>query len=1016
MGCFNKKNCTFEIGLFKKLFISFILAVSALCSQAQHYQIRNYSVKEGVGQSQVFALCQDSRGYLWMGTRGGGLTRFDGLEFVHFTTRNGLANNYIYCIKTDARGDLWIGTNVGISRFDGKQFYNYYPQGKDKPVEVLDFCFGPNNTIYLATLSGLFDFSASQFHLLTEPHVPVNTLALDKSGKIWFGNARGVFQYQPGSGRTALFLQKKYINKIICDASGKIWIGTYGSGVFLGNQNGFKPFAPARNFATQEVYEIYQDPKGNIWFGTLNQGIYRYDTLGKSFLHLGESEGLSNNHVRSIIADREGNYWFGTSGGGVCQYFGLPFTHFDRESGLKGNFIYSVFRDSKNRLWIGTGEQGVTVLDSGKFKLFGPKEGFIATKVKAIAEDTQGHIYLGTEGDGLYEYDGKDFKLLPALRGKFVRGIARDKHNQLWVATAGMGLFKLYRDEKKAEKLHVKNFTTDNGLMHNRLSAIVCDAEDRIWYATENNGIGVFMEGKPLPVYPGVKGGIPLPNVRCLAIDKFGVVWAGTAGDGISRISLNAGHAVLEKAVFNNQLTSLNIYLLAADAKGNIFSGSESGLDYLELDANRSLIQVKHFGKTEGFVGIETCQNSVCIDPNGSLWFGTINGLTLCNPAAFTKNPFPPAIGISAVRLYYKELSQTPYSHFTGPWGIVNELELPFDQNHLTFDLRGISLSNPTQVKFTWKLQNFDAGWSPESDQRSVTYSNIPPGDYVFLVKGKNADGVWSENPMQIKITIRAPYWQTWWFRLSIIAFFLGLIVLIFRIRVRNLKRKSARAEAQLRLDKKLADLEHQALRLQMNPHFIFNALNSIQSQIGEQNDQKARYYLAKFGRLMRQILDNSRKSVITLKEEIDSLENYLLVEKFSSGDTFDYEIVVPANLDTDFIKLPPMLLQPFIENSIKHGFKNLKDRRGKIELHFEEKGPLLMCKIDDNGVGRELGNRRSGSEGESYHESTALKVIKERLQLMENKTAAPVFEITDKKSQSGEPCGTQVLVGIPMV
>lgn len=983
---------------------------------AQHYQIRNYSVKEGVGQSQVFALCQDQDGYLWMGTRGGGLTRFDGTEFKHFTTKNGLASNYIDCIKADEKGQLWVATNAGISKWDGNDFTNYYPLDKKQSIEVLEFCFGPDHRIYLATLSGLFAFDGEKFWLLSEANAPVNSLTIDNKGFIWFGNAHGLYQYDIKTGRTQFFLKKKYINKVFCDAKGKIWVGTYGDGIYTGGAKGFRPFMPIRSIGYQEIYEIYQDPKGHLWFGTLNRGIYSYDTLGKSFLHIQESDGLSNNHVRSIICDREGNYWFGTSGGGVCQYFGLPFTHYDRQSGLNGNFIYSVFVDSKKRLWVGAGEGGVTLLDSGKFKSFGAKEGFANTKVKAIQEDDLGNIYLGTEGNGLYVYDGKEFTFIKALRKKFIRAICKDRNGVLWIATAGLGLYRVERGEKNPENLIIKNYTVDEGMLSNRLSAVLEDNNKMLWYATENQGIGVWDNTKPMNIYQGMHVSYPLNNVRCLAMDKYGYVWAGTGGDGIARMSLKNGKVAAEKNGFNNLLTSLNVYLLAFDKKGNLFVGSESGLDYLELDKNRNPVSIRRFGKNEGFVGIETCQNAVAADPSGNLWFGTVNGLTLCDPSAFTKNLVPPVIGIAGVRLFYKEIALTDHAGYVVDWGGNKSLELPYNQNHLTFDLRGISLSNPEQVAFTWKLKNFDAQWSPESGQKSVTYSNLPPGQYVFVVKARNGDGVWSSTPLEVSITIEAPYWETWWFRGGVAALLVGIVWLVFRIRVRNLQKKATRAETQLRLDKKLADLEHQALRLQMNPHFIFNALNSIQSQIGQENEQKARYYLAKFGRLMRQILDNSRKPFITLKEEMESLENYLLVEKFSSGDNFDYEIVKPDDLDTDFIKIPPMLLQPFIENSIKHGFKNLKERRGKIELDFEEKDHLLVCTIKDNGVGRELANRRAGSEGESYHESTALKVIKERLQLMDNVTGEPYMHIKDLFDENKQPAGTQIEVGIPIL
>jgi len=990
---------------------------------AQQYQMRNYSVKEGIGQSQVFSLLQDRRGYLWMGTRGGGLTRFDGVEFTHYTTKEGLVNNYIYKIIEDKNGNLWIATSGGISYFNGKSFINFRNTGNLS--DVFDICLDSHGTLYAATGTGLFQLHvpkpfvkiASVFEKLAFVSEAVYSVAADRNDKIWFGTAKGVYRLQSGNKKD-LFLSGRYINKIYCDHSGKIWVGTYGNGLFYWSNDKFRQFLPGKFPEMKEVYEIYQDKKGEFWFGTLSQGIYRYDTLTKRITNIREKDGLCNNHVRCIISDREGNFWFGTSGGGVCHYFGMPFTHYDRESGLPGNFIYSVFADKKKRIWAGTSNLGIALLDSGKFKTFGAENGFINTKVKSILEDGSGNYYLGTEGDGLYQMkfirsDSFHIQKIKLLRNAFVRGMCLSQDGSIWVATAGLGLYHLEKGEKDPENLVMSHYTEAEGILSNRLVSVCEDGSGNIWYATESNGVGIFEKGElKHHSTSAVLKNIPL---RSLVMDRLGYLWAGTAGEGVYCWKPGEIPQISAFRERNKQLTSQNMYLIAFDTKGNVFLGSESGLDYIELDKNRKWISVKHYGKSEGFLGIETCQNAVAEDVNGNIWFGTVNGLTSCNPAAFTKNPIAPALGLSGIRLFYKNISQTTFHSSISNWGEVKLLDLPHDQNHITFDLRAISFSNPGNVAYQWKLQGFDPQWSPESRQNYVTYSNIPPGDYVFLVKARNSDGVWNQTPLSIPVSIHAPFWQTWWFRTMIITILAFIIWIVFRARFNTLRKKAREAETRLILDKKVSDLEHQALRLQMNPHFIFNALNSIQSQIGEQNEQRARYYLAKFGRLMRQILDNSRKQYISLKEEVETLENYLLVEKFSSGDTFDYEINTDPNMDMDFIKIPPMLLQPFVENSIKHGFKNLQQRRGNILIEFRELEHKLICTISDNGVGREIAQERADSEGESYHESTALKVIRERLMLMDPGNAEPKIDIQDLYSKQGIPCGTKITIEIPI-
>jgi LytS/YehU family sensor histidine kinase len=220
-----------------------------------------------------------------------------------------------------------------------------------------------------------------------------------------------------------------------------------------------------------------------------------------------------------------------------------------------------------------------------------------------------------------------------------------------------------------------------------------------------------------------------------------------------------------------------------------------------------------------------------------------------------------------------------------------------------------------------------------------------------------------------------------------------------------------------LQMEKDIVELEQKALRLQMNPHFIFNALNSIQSQIGTGNDKEARYYLAKFSRLMRQILDNSRNTTITLQEEISTLENYLLIEKFCNGDRFDYSIEVPQGMETDFVRIPPMMIQPFVENAIKHGLREIEGlgRRGKITIEFKENQDGIICTVTDNGIGRKRSEELNALSKETYHRSTALLVTQERLDRMSEDTDKHSLEIVDLYEGSA-PSGTQVIIRIPTI
>ncbi len=992
-------------------------------SYSQAYNFRNYSVKDGVAQSQVYSLLQDSRGFLWMGTRGGGITRFDGVNFKTYSVRDGLINNYIFNIKEDAEHNLWIGTNDGLSKYNGIRFENFKPKGSSSQLWVQEIAIDAHGGKWLATNEGVFLFNNNKFinvsEKLKQKKTVINAIHVDKSGAVWYGTSEGLYKIVVKNGSYSLAKKGKsarfIFNSITAvkeDNKGNIYIGTYGNGAYRYNGKEFSRIDSNEILNKQTILDIYFDKHDNIWMTTLGKGVAQYNTVAKSLTWLTENEGLSNNHVRTITQDNSGNFWFGTSGGGVCNYFGKQFTNYDKTSGLAGNFIYSIFRDSKNRLWIGASDKGVSILDSAGFTSFNAQNGFADVKVKAIAEDDFGNIYIGTDGQGIYKYDSTGFHSLDGLTKKYIRAIVKDQDSNLWIATAGTGLYKL---SVKTGSSTYKNFTIRDGLLHNRLTTLHLDKKNRLWYGTESDGIGCIVNDSVQKTQWSVRDGLRSNSIRCFVEDQNGYLWIGTAGSGISSVPLYEGDYKISSYNHSNGLTSSNVYLLCVDQLNNLFVGTETGLDYIYLDKMRKPLQIKHYSKGEGFTGIETCQNAVWNDNNGTIWFGTINCLSKYNAANKVKNEYAPIISISDVKLFYESISKTAFKKFAGDWNAVKHLELPYDQNHLSFDFMAINFSNPDAVKYQWKLEGFDDNWSPASSEHSILYSNLSAGSYKFMVKACNEDGVWNAEPVVISFTIHPPFWMRWWFIALVITVVGGSIFFLFKWRVNSIEAKAAAENKKIQMEKDIVELEQKALRLQMNPHFIFNALNSIQSQIGTNNDQAARYYLAKFSRLMRQILDNSRNTFITLEEEAHTIENYLLIEKFCNGDRFDYTVTIQDTIEKDYVKIPPMLLQPFVENAIKHGLKHINNKRGKIDVEFIEKNNLLECSVTDNGIGRVKAGELIEVSKETYHKSTALLVTQERLDLMQEDKNVKSLEIIDLYDNEGNAGGTKVIVRIPI-
>ncbi|MCH2224961.1 MAG: histidine kinase, partial [Crocinitomicaceae bacterium] len=398
----------------------------------------------------------------------------------------------------------------------------------------------------------------------------------------------------------------------------------------------------------------------------------------------------------------------------------------------------------------------------------------------------------------------------------------------------------------------------------------------------------------------------------------------------------------------------------------------------------------------------------------GSIWFGTINGLCHFNPKENEGNKQAPLLSITDVKLFYESILELNPELLRR--GVQNkDLDLAYGDNRISFDFLGLNLRSPNRVMYRWKLEGLDKTWSPPSSDRSIMYSNLGSGSYRFLLIAANEDGVWSDDPLIFNFTVETPVWRRTWFIVVTILMILIILFLLYRITTNRIQRRAEEKQKQVLIEKNFLELEQKALRLQMNPHFIFNALNSIQSLIGTEKETEARYYLAKFSRLMRQILNNSRKSEITLEEEINTLENYLLIEQFCSGNSFEYFVETEDELETDFINIPPMLIQPFVENCIKHGFKRSTNNTNIIKISCEENSGLLIFTIEDNGIGREKSAEINMNSKETYHESTSMRVINQRLDLLNADNAYRSLEIVDLSDEENRPMGTRIIIRIPI-
>jgi ligand-binding sensor domain-containing protein len=991
-----------------------LLLATAL--QAQPQTFVTYSLAQGLPQSQVFATMQDSRGYMWFGTQGGGLCRFDGIDFQTFTTDHGLPSNYVYALFEDAHQRIWIGTNAGLCFLKGKDFVKI-PDVQSRGLQVLSFCQTTTGEIWIGSDRGLFscDPVSKTMKKCSLPSLPDRTAVwalLPTENGAWVATDVGAFRTgpKPITLNTKNGLLSNAVRGFAKTPDGRLWIATSGGGVAVFSESSAMLVAQYREPAWATC--IQPDPSGKIWVGTSNNGVAVLNPFDSSWAYTTEQQGFPHQYVRSMACDNTGNIWVGTSGGGVVKFIeGQAFTHFGASRGLAGNRVYALHQDGQGRLFLAVSLLGLQTLDSTGIRPFVRDSGWLAgVKCRSIAEDNFGRVWVGTAGKGLVVFDSVGMVEVAGLPSNTIQKIMPGAPGEMWVATTA-GVARI--SYGSPHSFIVQRFDKEQGLRGLSINTLHVDQQGAVWFADQIGNVGLIQQGKLSYIFTQADG-LPNASVRCINSSPSGKLWVGTKGAGIFEAGIGSNPMRFQALQTPRKLASDNIYLLVSDKEGNLWAGTESGVDRIVFDKTTGkVLDNQHFGKNEGFLGIETCQDAALCDGLGNLWFGTMNGLMQYTPSTRKVAGAAPILHFEGITLFYKPLEETPYKAWANPLGgLLEGLRLPWDDNHLSFEFKAVDLAHPDALRYRWKLDGApNAQWSPLSNQSSINFAGLQPGDYVFSVQA-SADGSVFSDTLSAAFSVDKPFWQLIGFQLAIGLALLALVALIAWSRIRSIRKAETAKRAQLEIQNKLLQLEQKALQLQMNPHFLFNALNSIQSLVSAGDTQEARTQIGHFAQLMRGILNNSRQPFISLKEETDTLEQYLRIEQFCQQNKFDFSISLPGNIDPEELEIPPMLLQPFVENAVVHGISHLS-WPGKIELRFSLEGGLLACSIRDNGIGREKAARLR-QERKPGHQSVAIQVTRERLDALKNGASYEALVFEDIKDMAGEIVGTEVLVRIP--
>ena len=952
-------------------------------SIAQSYYFRNYSVDDGLPFINVSVIYQDHKGNLWSGGYGG-LSKFDGITFTNYTPKNGLLNHAVTGIAEDNDGNLWIGTIKGVNKLSGKSFTSYTTdQGLISNVIISvvrdskgNIWFGTDKGISQHT-DGAFINSSAQTGLINNT---INCMFEDASGNMWVGTNKGisVFNGKKITNYTlAHGLPGSKINCIAQDFENTIWVAT-AEGLYSLRNN---KFIKNKELSNVEVKTIITDNNGALWMGT-SKGLMKMEEekLYSYTIHKNKNSEL----ISCLYLDFEHNLWIGTYAG-LFKYRANPFVSYGAEDGLTDQFIFGVLRDSKGVLWVGSKSNGLFKQQNGKFIR---QANVKANTVNSIYELKKDLLWLATSS-GLIQYNGTHVIPPSDSSGVFrhpVNCFYKDSKNNLWIG----GNDEIYRyDGRKFIRYSIKG-----RVKHADVWAIVEDQQGTIWVGTYMGGLLKF-DGTQFNEC-SQELGFKTDSYIASLIDKEGYIYWGTM-DGVYMYKPETKQ--FEHFSESDGLNSDLVYSLNFGKRQNeIWAGTNQGLSRIDISqfkikGNKVIVP---FGKEEGFSGVE-CNSGGWVDEDGSIWFGTVNGLIKYDPSKYIRNTEESKTSIRGFRLFYTDTLFAKNTH------------LAHNNNNITIYFSGVCLTNPAKVQYSHILDGFEKNWSPPSKERLVTYSNLPPGSYTFKLISANNEGIWNKNAETFTLTIDKPFWKTWWFITLSVVFVVTAFTLVIRFRIRTIKNRERR---KTELNKRIANIESQALRAQMNPHFIFNTLSSIQHYISNNNTDAALKYLSKFAKLMRKIMENSKMPMIAVSEELNALNLYLELEIMRFDKKFEYIISTDPEIDQNYDRIPSMLIQPYVENAIVHGLLP-KQGRGKITITLQKQEDTILCIIEDNGIGRE--NAKQFKKHRVQHKSMGMSITQDRLDILNagfnSNISCEIIDLFDK----GEPSGTRVRLIIPL-
>ncbi len=866
----------------RKIAIFLIFLPVLLFAQKDDMQFEHLSMKDGLSMNPVMSIVQDNQGFLWFGTQDG-LNKYDGYKFSIYKSKDtdtlSISDNFITSQCIDTKGRLCIGTLYGLNVFDTKlgTFKRFVKTNDNFPSEEI-YCLYKDKSglVWIGTEEGiaLFDPETDKFIPIKSrfPNIPslnqkpVHCIYQDREGTYWFGTTSGLVQYLPAenthrnyfAGPESGSLSSNIILSIYQDKQGNMWIGTLdGLNKFDRSNNRFitqyfkkspqelvstrknnavtgaNIYSIVNNYGGNTIRCIIEDEDGWLWIGT-DMELIIFNPKTGNFVNykkdLINPNGINDHFIRSIFIDKSENLWVGTLGNGLNKVNLKPkkFQHYQKKVNnpfsLSENYVRSICEDAKGTVWVGTLIGGLNSFDpaTGIFHHF--KKGSQLT-ANSICDDNvwsvcfdpkENCLWIGTNngldnynlGTGKFKHYRHDENNPFSISDNTIRNVFIDSKGNLWCGTEN-GL-NLFNREKGIFNYYNKY---SSSISNNTVWKIVEDKRGKIWLAT-NDGLncfdpasGVFFVYKKIP---GNTNSLSHNSVRTLYLDKEDFLWIGTQ-NGLNKLSLKT--LDFTRYYEADGLPNPFIYAVIEDINDHLWISTNKGIS--EFDKQKIF---KNYDISDGLQDYEFNTNACFKTSSGEIYFGGPSGLNRFNPQALKVNTFMPPVLITELKV-----QDQAYGH-SSSFSHLKEITLDYDQNNIYISYAALDYTNPSHNQYMCKLENFKKNWSHAGSDRFISYTNLDPGKYTFMVKGSNSDGVWNKQITALKITILPPFWKTWWFYMLCFAAVIVGIYTYTRLRTRALM--ITKRELENMVKNRTIEVEYQKNELAQKNKDITDSIN----------------------------------------------------------------------------------------------------------------------------------------------------------------------------------------------